>query len=602
MRLSALAVSILLCSTLQAQSSSKVTIVPQQNDSATGVLDFREKYGNGTNYVGWRAPSSITSSFRLTLPSTLPINTGNCVTVSPAGVMSIAACGGTADATNYDWSTTIASVAAGTRTLTLTPCHLNASDTTWAIRVNDVSLSEVTFPTGVGTCTVGAASGTVQVILANSYTTPTVSSASSGLQEAAYSADSGQVAVRVRNGTYNVYSDVLTGARALTVTCDSLGATIIPKANNVKIFNSASATGIHVNGCNFSNADSKTGTVGIYSNNTSGGSYGGEIRNSWFTNFDKGIHSAITIGWIIENNHFINTIAGTAAVHYEGLYNGDAGTGHFTGNILSCSATCTYGILWNGPGAIQVKQNNFNGYTTQVHAELKFGTASSSGSTVTWVSGNKFRAEWVGLNIIVNGLSAVIQSVDTDTQITTSTAIGASAAANYYVGATSQAQIISNNFDSGPNTTSAITWTGPVLFQNAQIQQNFVSNWSAVNGFYAFNIDSSGLNFLNIAGNNIQSPTSTVNVVGIRVAAASTVLIEGNQIIGSDTGISVGAGASTVKIVGGQCSLNDTACVTNAGPSTTFGLTATISVRRGDDASACNLVVVGGEITSTTCP
>jgi len=726
MRLSWLVVAITL--TAHAQSSTKITIVPKQNDSDTGVIDFREKYANGQNYVGWQAPANIASSFRLQLPSALPVNTGTCLTVSSAGIMSFAACSGSVVASDYDWTTTVNSVNAGTRTLTLSPCHINAADTTWAIRVNDATKSEVTFPTGVGTCTVGAATGTVQVVLVNSYTTPAVSSASSGLQEAFYSSDSGHVNVRVRKGTYYVYSDVLTGTRAVNVACDGLGATIMPMANNVKVFNSASATGIRVSGCNFNNATSKTGTVAIYSNTTTGGSYGAEISDNWFSNFDKAIHSAVTVGWVIQDNHFINTIAATAGVHFEGLYNGDAGTGLFTGNILSCSSTCTYGVLWNGPGALQVKQNNFNGYTTQVHAELKFGTASSSGSTVTWVSGNKFRSEWVGSSIIVNGLTAVILSVDNDQQITTSTAIGSSAAANYYVGPTSQAQIISNNFDSGVNTTSAITWAGPVIFQNAQIQNNFVSNWFATNGFYAFNINSSGLNFLNILGNNIQSPASTINVVGIRAEAANTVLIDGNQIVGSDTAISVGSGASTVTIGTNQCTLNDTACVTDNGPSTTLtvpwtkttngarineflgvnvapdtstelkivgkdstsniliqdatlagiaqfymtstfgvvgtqsnhdflfqsngsgrwrleaggafrpeahntysfgttgnrpstvftvnlnasgtitapsgnnGLTGTISVRRGDDAGACNLVVSGGLITSTTCP
>jgi hypothetical protein len=56
-----------------------------------GYLDFLEDSDNGTNYVGLVAPSSIATSFRLTLPNALAGGDGYLLTSSSAGALSYTA-------------------------------------------------------------------------------------------------------------------------------------------------------------------------------------------------------------------------------------------------------------------------------------------------------------------------------------------------------------------------------------------------------------------------------------------------------------------------------------------------------------------------------
>jgi hypothetical protein len=75
-----------------AQSDTRRTIIPLQDDSATGMLVFRELYGNGSNFTSLSAQNAIASNVELKLPAAYPTVNGECVKGTTAGVLSFGAC------------------------------------------------------------------------------------------------------------------------------------------------------------------------------------------------------------------------------------------------------------------------------------------------------------------------------------------------------------------------------------------------------------------------------------------------------------------------------------------------------------------------------
>lgn len=75
-----------------AQSDTRRTIIPLQDDSATGMLVFRELYGNGSNFTGLSAQNAIASNVELKLPAAYPTVNGECVKGTTLGVLSFGAC------------------------------------------------------------------------------------------------------------------------------------------------------------------------------------------------------------------------------------------------------------------------------------------------------------------------------------------------------------------------------------------------------------------------------------------------------------------------------------------------------------------------------
>src|SRR5262245_29279726 len=62
--------ALLLAATLSAQQSFEtIQIIPKQDDSTTGEIRFREKWGSSSGqYVGLKAPSAIASNIVWVLP------------------------------------------------------------------------------------------------------------------------------------------------------------------------------------------------------------------------------------------------------------------------------------------------------------------------------------------------------------------------------------------------------------------------------------------------------------------------------------------------------------------------------------------------------
>ena len=91
---------LLVSLSLLAQSDTRRMIIPLQDDSSTGILGFREKYGNGSNYVGISAPDSIATTFTLKLPNAQGL-AGRCLDNDGTGVLGWRVCGDTYDVTSY---------------------------------------------------------------------------------------------------------------------------------------------------------------------------------------------------------------------------------------------------------------------------------------------------------------------------------------------------------------------------------------------------------------------------------------------------------------------------------------------------------------------
>lgn len=85
---------ILSASLAFGQSQSEIKVIPKQDDSATGLIRFQEKYANGANYIGLRGPASVTTSKEFTLPSA-DGTSGQCLQTDGSGQWGWAACSST---------------------------------------------------------------------------------------------------------------------------------------------------------------------------------------------------------------------------------------------------------------------------------------------------------------------------------------------------------------------------------------------------------------------------------------------------------------------------------------------------------------------------
>lgn len=64
-----IAVALAIRTTTTGQNTGRITLIPNASDAATGEARFAELRANGTNYVGFKAPTAIGSNRIWTLPS-----------------------------------------------------------------------------------------------------------------------------------------------------------------------------------------------------------------------------------------------------------------------------------------------------------------------------------------------------------------------------------------------------------------------------------------------------------------------------------------------------------------------------------------------------
>jgi hypothetical protein len=163
-----------------------VTIYPSSNDVSTGQLQFLTRRSDG-NSIQIQAPTTG-ASYTLTLPTVPPASNGLCITGTTAGQLSFGPCGSaTVTAATYNWIYTDGAEftadlsMSGTQSVTVTPCPLGLPGQIYIS--GGIGTAEVVARTG-GTCTNGAASGTLEFTTAETHTGAyTLSSATGGAQE-----------------------------------------------------------------------------------------------------------------------------------------------------------------------------------------------------------------------------------------------------------------------------------------------------------------------------------------------------------------------------------------------------------------------------------
>ena len=563
---------IIASAVLYGQAQTEIKIIPKQDDSATGIVKFQEKYANGSNYVGLRAPNSISSNVLWTLPDA-DGTSGQCLQTDGAGALSWAACTATRYVDDYDWSQVVgARSGSGTLTLTFTgtSCPAAGADAQYVARVYETvtpTTYELGISDGTGTCTRGGSGTIVLTGITGTYTNATAASASSGWQEAMFSvADSLPVYLRARVGGYYIYSDILTEDRVASIECEGPGAILVPMANNVKVFNIASPSAARISGCKISNAYAKTGVTGVYFNNPDGDTFGGLVEGLEIYDVENGIHGVTWYAIDAIGNLIVNP--SNAAIWIENVSTGDAGAGVIERNKLSCSSTCTYGVLWNGPGALEVKNNPINGFTNQVHLEPVHGYASAANSgadtVITYSSGNRFRAAMVGKEIHVGTAACTVTTYTSSTVLRCNGVnLGTISASRYYSGTSGQAQVIGNLLDGGNNTNYGVRWVGEISFTNAQIEDNFIANY-AVNSAKGISIEGSGLAIAAVKHNNIQGAPALTGTVGINATAGGQYHISDNQVSGYQTALNIGGSVLYATIENNRCVSFGTVCAANA--------------------------------------
>lgn len=553
----------------QAQTPLTIT---QSAGSATGELRLQERRTNGQNYVGLKAPQSVATNTVWTLPDA-DGTSGQCLQTDGAGVMSWAACTATRYVDEYDWSQVIgARSGSGTLTLTFTgtSCPAAGADAQYVARVYETvtpTTYELGISDGTGTCTRGGSGTIVLTGITGTYTNATAASASSGWQEAMFSvADSLPVYLRARVGGYYIYSDILTEDRVASIECEGPGAILVPMDDNVKVFNIASPSAARIRGCKISNAYAHTGITAVYFDNPDGDTFGGLVEGLEIYDVENGIHGVTWYAIDAVGNLIVNP--SNAAIWIENVSTGDAGAGVVERNKLSCSSTCTYGVLWNGPGAVEIKNNPINGFTNQVYLEPLHGYASAANSgadtIITHSSGNRFRAAMVGKEIHVGTAACTVTTYTSSTVLRCNGVnLGTISASRYYAGTSGQAQVIGNLLDGGNNTNYGVRWVGEISFTNAQIEDNFIANY-AVNSAKGVSIEGSGLAIAAVKHNNIQGAPALTGTVGINATAGGQYHISDNQISGYQTALNIGGSVLYATIENNRCVSFGTVCAANA--------------------------------------
>ncbi|CAB4166716.1 hypothetical protein UFOVP836_51 [uncultured Caudovirales phage] len=553
-------------------------VITQSAGSATGELRMQERRTNGTNYVGIKAPQSVAANTVWTLPSS-DGTSGQCLQTDGAGQWQWSACTNTRLVSDYDWTKVVgARSGSGALTLTFTgtSCPAAGADSAYVFRLYETSTPttyELATSNGTGTCTRGGAGTIVATGPTGTYTNATATSASSGWQEAMFSvADSLPVYLRARMGGYYIYTDILTEDRVAAIECEGPGAVLVPMVNNVKVFNVASPSAARISGCKISNAYAKTGITAVYFNNPDGDTFGGLVQGLEIYDVENGIHGVTWYAIDAIGNLIVNP--SNAGIWIENVSTGDAGAGVIERNKLSCSSTCTYGVLWNGPGAVEIKNNPINGFTNQVYLEPLHGYASAANSgantVLTWVSGNRFRAAMVGKSVHVGTASCTVSTYTSSTSMTCNGVnLGTIASSRYYAGTSGQAQVIGNLLDGGNNTTYGVRWVGEISFTNAQIEDNFIANY-AVNSAKGVSLEGSGLAIATVKHNNIQGGPSLTGTVGVNVTAGGQYHVSDNQVSGYQTAVNIGGSVLYATSENNRCVSFGTACVANAASTVTL--------------------------------
>lgn len=571
MRLFLLAVSAL---GVFAQSTNQTTVIPKQDNSATGNIDFRELYINGSNYSGWKAPNSISVSGRLQMPSIPPPSNGSVMAFNTDGSQGWNKVP-TYSFNDTNWSQTISTnmTTPGTYTLTLTPAPLGVSasitDSQYRL-VGSPGAAELVTPTGVGTCNgTVQTSCTLQVISANSHTTPNLQSSTVGLQEAW---NAGRTSLSCPDGLHTFYGTAKTGARDTTLT-GTANCIIGPGSSNMTLIWANSIYSINLTGFAFNSLGTATGVtyvlLGTGSTSTGSSIFNGlriSAKSGGYGIDARRGHELRVANCLF---HQTDTSGGGSAVLVGNVIHGDYFAGWFEKNTII--GDWSYGIEDRGSGIIAYK-NGFNGPKNHIGFLNWISVVNVNGTAVTWASGNTFDLTWPGF-VEIDGQIGLIQTVNSPTSITLSNNLGVIASGKLRHGSTGQVHAEGNSHDSGTAWYEGGFVAGVTLnsMYSFRVINNFCSNWLNSTFTNCIYFSMPNASSVVISNNSIQNSVGTGSHYGINISDIGDAVIIGNTLNGyTAAGIYSDIAAANNPVI--KISSNKVKC--NLAAAATYGILA----------------------------
>jgi len=363
---------LLLTFSAYAQSSTKVTIVPKQNDSDTGVIEFREKYANGTNKVTIQAPDELPTSYTVKYPRVAPA--ANQCAVYNGTSFNYVQCNGDLNPADYNWSRSPGgSVAVGANSKTLTPCPEGVAPLTphHAVRIaNGVGTAETVLLAGV---TGSGSSCTITFTAANTHSGAyTIASASDGLQEAIILASSGAKRVTIPLGLTTldaaapgeVATVYVQGPLTMTGIDNSIngGSEVILASNNYAISVGLGADSYPVNFSNFAiRGDNMASGGGIKFTAASVHNCYSAVQDMQLYTLPTGIDFEKGCAAQIHRNLFYGYT--DIGLRIRNTYDGDVGDHAITSNnflVIGAGGIGTTAISWESGGGSKIVGNKFN--------------------------------------------------------------------------------------------------------------------------------------------------------------------------------------------------------------------------------------------------
>jgi hypothetical protein len=263
--------------------------------------------------------------------------------------------------TNGDSSISADLSAAGTKTITLTPCPhgVAASDTKIWLRISGgVGTAETVQLTGVGTCTSNADTGTVQVVTANTHT-GAWSVGSATFREAVNVASRGDVLV---GGAIALFASTVVD-KSVTIACGSafgdvgVGCTMTA-FGNFHVIDIDTFEPVVVDGIAIIAASQQTSGSGIRIgfNGSAYHNCGSVVRNTTISAMYDGIHLKDSCKSLIQGN-FINQ-SERYAIYVQNIFCPDCGDGVILeNNIHNPSTLGDAGIRFESAGGLRIVNN-----------------------------------------------------------------------------------------------------------------------------------------------------------------------------------------------------------------------------------------------------
>ena len=400
------------------QSQNELKIIPKQDDSATGLIKFQEKYGNGAHYIGLRGPASVAASETFTLPAA-DGTSNQCLSTDGAGQWGWRDCSGASTRyriSDYFWiQTPGGSISPGLTTVTLTPCPsgLDATDTKLYVYISGgtgtAEAAPLSVSGGAGTCSSGAASGTIKFTAANSHTGAwTIQNA--GFRETERIADHGDILLITNVDVYErtVIEKGLTlegggggGVRSVITAHGDIVAIDVDLAAPVTMSNfSIMAASPQVS----AGAAVRLGVDGSTNHNC-----GSKIDNLFIYQFYYGIHLKDGCKPVITRNEIADSTK--YGIYAQNIFNPDGGDGFIAHNTIGNTPAADAAIRYESGGGLKIIDNKIlNNF--QWGVDLYPNSGASTGQL--YITSNSFdrmkaggiRASgtdaWYGVNVLGN--------------------------------------------------------------------------------------------------------------------------------------------------------------------------------------------------------